>query len=94
MVIMYKTGEITYQIARRLITLDKIGLVNLVLGEKVVPELIQHQATPGAIATELDRYVVESGYADSVRRKLLTVPSTLGGVGGSQRAAEAIGRYL
>lgn len=94
MVIVYKTGEITYQIARRLIRLDKIGLVNLVLGEKVVPELIQHQATPAAIARELDRYASEREYCESVTRKLMRVPSTLGGVGASERAAAAIGRYL
>jgi lipid-A-disaccharide synthase len=94
MVIVYKTGEITYQIARRLIELDKIGLVNLVLGEKVVPELIHHQATPPGMAAELDRYIADAKYRENVTRKLMTVPSILGGIGASERTAEAIGRYL
>ena len=94
MVIIYKTGAITYQIARRVITLDKIGLVNLVLGERVVPELIQYQATPEAIASELGRYHADAEYCRQVHRRLLEVPSKLGGNGASDRAAEQIGRYL
>lgn len=94
MVIVYKTGEITYQIARRLVKLDKIGLVNLVLGEKVVPELIQHLATSKAIAGELGHFTTDHTFNERVVRKLSTVPSMLGGVGASERAASAIGRYL
>lgn len=94
MVIVYKTGAITYQIARRVITLDKIGLVNLVLGERVVPELIQNEASPNNIATELGRYHADAGYCRRVHQRLLEVPSKLGGIGASDRAAEQIGRYL
>lgn len=94
MVIVYKTGTITYQIARRVIKLDKIGLVNLVLGDQVVPELIQHRASPESIASELGRYTTDPKYRDQVHGRLLQVPSRLGGTGASERAADEIGRYL
>jgi lipid-A-disaccharide synthase len=94
MVIVYKTGTITYQIARRVIKLDKIGLVNLVLGDQVVPELIQSQASPESIAGELGRYQADHKHRDQVLRKLQQVPSKLGGPGASERAADEIGRYL
>ena len=94
MVIMYRTGFITYQIARRLITIDKIGLVNLVLGEKAMPELIQHEASPDRLFAELRRFADDTAYRETARNKLLTLPTILGGTGASQRAAELIGRYL
>ncbi|HWR82922.1 MAG TPA: lipid-A-disaccharide synthase, partial [Candidatus Deferrimicrobium sp.] len=56
MIVIYKTGFITYHIARRLVRLDNIALANLVLGEKVVPELIQSQAYPERILSELSKF--------------------------------------
>ena len=53
MIIVYKTGLITYEIARRLIKIQSIGLVNLVLGKKVVPELIQHEVRPDRIFSDM-----------------------------------------
>ncbi|MEW5795262.1 MAG: lipid-A-disaccharide synthase [Candidatus Zixiibacteriota bacterium] len=94
MVVVYKTGFLTYQIARRLVTLDKIALVNLVLGEKVVPELIQHEASPDRMVAELERYLADERYRTRVTQALRRVPSLLGGVGASERAAEAIAEFL
>lgn len=94
MVVVYKTGSLTYQIARRLVTIDKIALVNLVLGAKLVPELIQYEVTPGRMADELTRSWRDAEYAGRVRERLLQVPALLGGLGASRRAAELVGRYL
>lgn len=94
MVVIYKTGFITYQIARRLVKLDKIGLVNLVMGEKVVPELIQHEANPKKIASELDKFIMQSSYCDEVTTKLRRVPEVLGGKGASERTARLLVEYL
>ena len=94
MVVVYKTGLITYQIARQLVTLDRIALVNLVLGSRVVPELVQGQATPERMASELERYLADVGYREQVQEKLRAVPSLLGGSGASQRAADEIARFL
>jgi len=52
MVVIYKTGFVTYQIAKRLIALDVIGMVNIIAGKKVVPELIQAQANGPEIARQ------------------------------------------
>ena len=63
MLVIYKTGMLTYQIARRLVTLNSVGMVNIIAGERIVPELLQREATPEAIAsqslqiiTDNDRY--------------------------------------
>jgi len=92
MVVIYKTGFVTYQIARRLIKLDKIALVNLVLGEKVVPELIQHRVKPEYIVPELTKYREDGRYLQHVKTKLGRVPELLGGTGASERAARLIAK--
>ncbi len=94
MVVVYKTGTITYQIARRLIKLDSIALVNLVLGQKVVPELIQRDANPSALLPVLKRYVEDPEHTRQVKAKLDTIPQRLGGVGASDRAARLIADRL
>jgi len=94
MVIVYKTGSITYHIARRLVRIDTIGLVNLVLGEKVVPELIQHDASPERIYAELARFRDHADYLCRVKASLDTVPDTLVPPTGAKRAAELIANYL
>ena len=94
MVVVYKTGFLTYLIARRLVKLDKIALANLVLNEKLVPELIQGEVNTGRILAELDRYKSDSAYYREVTAKLHSVPGLLGGSGASERAAELVGEYL
>lgn len=94
MVIIYKTGFVTFQIARRVVKLDAIGLVNLVLGEKVVPELIQDDATPDRIAGELARYADDETYRTATWQKLRELPEMLGGPGASVRAADLVEGYL
>ena len=94
MIVIYKTGQVTYQIARRLIELEMIGLVNLVLGAKVVPELIQGEATPERIVAELENYYVDESHYNRTRVRLNHVPELLGGPGASTRAAELIANHV
>jgi len=53
LVIAYRTHPATYWLARRLVRLDRVGLVNLVAGEPVAPEYLQGEATPDALAAAL-----------------------------------------
>ena len=52
MVIVYRVSPLTYLLGRRLVTVDTFGMVNLIAGEKIVPELIQDAFTPDAVAQE------------------------------------------
>ena len=94
MVVVYKTGFVTYQIARRLVKLDRIALANLVLNDRVVPELVQRQATPSNMLRELERFWNDEAHYDAVRKKLNQVPQLLGGRGASLRAAKLISEYI
>lgn len=53
LVIAYRTSPVTYAIARRLVEVEHIGMVNLIAGERIAPEFIQRDATPAALADAL-----------------------------------------
>ncbi len=57
MVIAYRMPWITHQLAKILVKTPYIGLPNLLAGEALVPELIQHAATPDAIAEKINHYL-------------------------------------
>lgn len=94
MVVIYKTGMITYLIARRLVQLDRIALINITAGKKIVPELIQHNAIPHRIADEAGNFLVDKELSLSVVRELNSVIDSLGTPGCSTRAADAIREYI
>ena len=50
MVVVYRVSPLTYQLGRRLVKLDTFAMVNLIAGERIVPELIQNDFTPEAAA--------------------------------------------
>lgn len=56
-VICYKGSEISYQIAKRLVNIDFIGLPNLILKKQIAKELIQHQFTKETLKQELDLFL-------------------------------------
>jgi len=88
MVIIYKLSPLTYQLAKRLVKVPNIGLCNIVAGETVVQELIQDQANPERIATEIERLLTDNSYAGSVSGKLRSIWSKLGNGKASARVAQ------
>jgi len=90
MVVVYRMAPLSYQLARRVVKLDTIGMVNLIAGEKIVPELIQDAFTPDAVAREAISMLTDRDRAARIRAGLATVRSRLGGPGASGRAADAI----
>lgn len=58
-IVCYKAGNISYQIARRLVKLKYISLVNLIMNKEVVKELIQDELTPQNITTQLNEILYD-----------------------------------
>lgn len=87
MVIIYKLSPLTYQLAKRLVKVDAIGLCNIVAGELAVKELIQDEANPRAIAHEMGRILGDADYDAEIRSKLATVRQKLGKGGASENVA-------
>lgn len=90
LVIVYRVGAINYAIARRLVSLERIGLPNIVAGADVVPELIQGDFTPTRLAAALAPYLDDPQVRDEQRGKLCMVSEGLGDVGASTRAAALV----
>ncbi len=88
MVIIYRVSPLTYHVGKRLIKVDHIGICNIVAGERVVQELIQHEARPTAIAAEIGHILDDAGYRSEILTKLAGVRSRLGSGGCSARLAE------
>jgi lipid-A-disaccharide synthase len=86
--IVYKVSAINYWIARRLIAVPYIGLVNWVAGKKIIPEYIQHEALAEAIASGSGRYLEDTAYYQTIREELLKIREKLGGPGASQKVAQ------
>jgi lipid-A-disaccharide synthase len=90
MVIVYRVSPWTYRLGRHLLKVDTFGMVNLIAGSRIVPELIQDAFTPEAVAAEAVSMLTDPARAAQIRTGLRDVRERLGGGGASRRAAEAI----
>jgi lipid-A-disaccharide synthase len=90
MVIVYRVSPLTYALGRRLLTVDTFGMVNLIAGSRIVPELIQQDFTPDAVAREALSMLTDVSRAATIRDALRAVRQKLGSAGASHRAAEAV----
>ncbi|HTP66817.1 MAG TPA: lipid-A-disaccharide synthase [Geobacteraceae bacterium] len=90
MVIIYRVSPLTYQVGKRLIRVEHIGICNIVVGERVVPELIQYDAKPAKIAAEIEHILTDPQYSAAIMEKLQGVRERLGNAGCSRRVAELV----
>jgi lipid-A-disaccharide synthase len=88
-VVCYKGSWASYQIAKRIITLKYISLVNLIMDEEVVTELIQDDCTKKRISEELKK-IIEPDYRKTLLGKYDVLEEKLGGIGASQKTAKLI----
>ena len=89
-VLIYKVAWPTYVAARLVVNVDFLGMPNLLAGREVVPEFIQHEAKPDAIAKAVRLLMEDSPARDRMTSDFDATTSKLGGVGASERAAQAI----
>lgn len=90
MVIVYKIAYLTYVIARLVVKLPYAGLINIVAGDYVVPELLQDQCTAQNVADRALRILRDPAEIERIKVQLARVKEKLGGPGASQRAAEVV----
>jgi lipid-A-disaccharide synthase len=90
MVIVYRLSSLTYAIGRPFVKIDTFGMVNLVAGRRIVPELIQDGFTPESAAREVVRVLQDGAYRAEMSDAIRDVKHKLGGPGASRRAAEAV----
>ena len=88
-VVCYKGSWTSYQIAKRIVTLKYISLVNLIMDMEVVTELIQDNCTSKNIKTELQK-LLEPNYRKQVLENYNALEKQLGGSGASEKTAKLI----
>lgn len=90
MVVVYRLSPLTYRLGRPFVHVDTYAMANLVAGRSVVPELIQDDFTPRAVAAEALKVLTDAAHAKFVRAELREVRARLGHPGASRRAAKAV----
>ena len=94
-VVCYKGSNISYQIARRLVKIKYISLVNLIMDKPVVKELIQHELTVPNITTELEAILHDEKRIDEIKNEYTNLKILLQKEGNaSARAAQEIAGFL
>ena len=88
MVIMYRLAQLSYVLARLLVRVDHIGMVNIVAGEAVVPELIQGEVTGKRISEETMKILSDPALRQRITEKLREVRRRLGSPGAADRVAD------
>ena len=90
MILTYRVSRLTYLLARMLITVEYVGLVNLVAGHGIVPELLQSEMTAERLSAEALRLLKDRTRYDQMREALGGIRTRLGSPGASLRAAEVV----
>jgi lipid-A-disaccharide synthase len=88
MIIMYRLAWLTYLIARWLVRVDHIGMVNLIAGERLMPELIQRDVNPKRIAVETRILLDDTKTRDRITQELSKLRQRFGAPGAAERVAE------
>lgn len=91
-VVCYKGSAISYQIAKRLVKIKYISLVNLVMDRMVVKELIQSEFNLKNLKSELAFILSESGRTQ-ILKDYQVLNQKLGGPGASERSAKILADY-
>ena len=94
MVVMYKMNPFTAWMAKAFVKSTKyFGLINLVLDERVVPELFQEQADPEHLVNELEPLILDPEKRRRVEQRLAPAKTRLGSAGATARVAALLAPY-
>jgi lipid-A-disaccharide synthase len=95
MVIVYKISALNYFILTKLVRgVKDVGLVNIVAGRRIVPELVQKDSTPRNMADAVAAMLNDTVYYERIRSDLFAIRAGLGEAGASARAAAVVKEVL
>jgi lipid-A-disaccharide synthase len=89
-VTLYKTSWITYEIAKRIVTVKSLTMPNILAGEEIYPEFVQGDATPENISRAALELLQDESRRTKIKSQLAKIISSLGEPGAAGRAATAI----
>jgi lipid-A-disaccharide synthase len=89
-VTLYKTSWLTYQIAKRIVTVKSLTMPNLMAAETIYPEFIQNDATPDNLSRAALELLQDESRRVKIKAQLEKIITSLGEPGAAGRAAEAV----
>lgn len=92
--VVYKAGRINYEIGKRLIRIDKIAMVNILSGKKIVKEFLQDEVLPDEIFKEGKLVISDEKYRNEMIENFSKLKKILTGYDASVNAAKLISKYL
>ena len=87
LIVVYRMAPLSWELARRLVKVEHVGLVNIALGKRVAPELLQGEVTGEDVSELALGMLRDPGRLAAIRAELAVLPSKLGGPGASERTA-------
>lgn len=93
-VVCYKGGTLSYMIAKRLVKVKYISLVNLIMDKIVVKELIQNELNRKNLRNEVNKLLFDKKHREKILKDYEELKIRLGGKGASERASEIILNFL
>jgi len=90
MVVVYRMALLSYLAGRMLVRIPDIGLVNVVAGERIVPELVQGRVTAENLVREVRPFLTDREVLERTSERLLAVRGELGTPGASDRVARMV----
>jgi lipid-A-disaccharide synthase len=90
MIVGYKGNWLSIELAKRLVKVKSITLVNLILNEPLAPELIQNDLTPSKLIPLMQQYLSSKELLEQTKAALSKLPEILGGGGVSDKIAKRI----
>ncbi len=94
MIVVYRVSPLTYLLGKMLIKVKNIGMVNIIAGKTVVPELIQKDVTPEKITSAVLRILENPSKQEEIKKELSSLKEKIGKPGASFRAAQIIVSFL
>lgn len=94
LIVVYKASFLTGFIAKKVLKIPHISLVNIVAQKEVARELLQENATPEKIASAAETLLKDNVKISNMKKDLHQIAESLGSPGASKRTAEAIARLL
>ena len=90
MIIIYKVSLLSHIIAKMLLSIKRIGIVNIATGDDIVPELVQDDLSPGRLARKIDEYLKDSAAYSKMIEGYSRLRNVLSSMDASRRAAQEV----
>jgi lipid-A-disaccharide synthase len=90
MVVVYRLAWLSYLVGRLLVRIAHFSLVNILAGRGLVPELLQREANPARMASEVERLLADDRAREAQLAGLRAVRASLGQPGAARRVAEEV----